>query len=482
MSLWEKFQSRTVVYGGTSALAVLLVAGILVFVVLLGTRYSLRWDLTQDQSHSLSAVTRTLLKEVDKPLTLTVFFPEGHPERARARELLELFTRQNPQVSLRFLDPDRDPVRADEAGYRRHGNVLLEIEGRKHLAETFTEEPMSEALRRVLQKESKKIYFLTGHGERSGPREHRGFKVAKKALENEGYKLADLNLLREGEVPKDAALVIIAAPQKDLLPNEVKALKEYLDRGGRLFILLEPFDNAGLKDFLAGYGVNLDNGMVFEYNQLTQDRAILSPIVTQYGPHRITQDFTLFTIFPGPRPLFLNKEVKTVTLLPLVTTSPSSWEKLGKDWQKDWQKDKKPLYDQKHDRKGPFTVAALVEPKTDKQPAKSDKKPAKPAEKPSEPKKSDKAPQAFLAVFGDADFAADEFFNQLGNGDLFLNTVNFLAAEEKQILIRKNDQKLEPLQLTGWQNLMIFFISVILLPLAMLAAGVSAYLRRRAQR
>jgi ABC-type uncharacterized transport system involved in gliding motility auxiliary subunit len=123
-----------------------------------------------------------------------------------------------------------------------------------------------------------------------------------------------------------------------------------------------------------------------------------------------------------------------------------------------------------------------VEPKMDKQPAKSDEKPAKPDKKPSEPEKSDKAPQAFLAVVGDADFAADEFFNQLGNGDLFLNTVNFLAAEEKQILIRKNDQKLEPLQLTGWQNLMIFFISVILLPLAMLAAGVSAYLRRRAQR
>ena len=482
MSLWEKFQSRTVVYGGTSALAIIIVGGILVFIVLLGTRYSLRWDLTRDQSQSLSAVSRSLLKEVNKPLTLTVFFPEGHPERPRAREILELYTRQNPQVSLRFFDPERDPVRADEAGYRRPGNVLLEFEGRKQLAETFTEEPISEALRRVLQKESKKIYFLTGHGERSDPREHRGFRVAKKALENEGYKLADLTLLMEGEVPKDAAVVTIVAPKKDLLPNEVKALKEYLGRGGRLFILLEPFDNAGLKDFLAGYGVNLDNGMVFEYNQLTQDRAILSPIVTRYGPHRITQDFTLFTIFPGPRPLFLNKEVKTVTLLPLVTTSPSSWEKLGEDWQKDWQKDKKPLYDQKLDKKGPFTVAALVEPKSDKQPAKSDAKPAKPDQKPSEPEKSVKASQAFLAVFGDADFAADEFFNQLGNGDLFLNTVNFLAAEEKQIIIRKTDQKLEPLQLTRWQILMIFFISVILLPLAMLAAGMSAYFRRRAQR
>ena len=82
-------------------------------------------------------------------------------------------------------------------------------------------------------------------------------------------------------------------------------------------------------------------------------------------------------------------------------------------------------------------------------------------------------------VFGDADFAADEFFNQLGNGDLFLNTVNFLAAEEKQIIIRKTG-KFEPLLLTGWTNLVVFVVSVILLPLTMLGAGVAAYLRRRA--
>jgi ABC-type uncharacterized transport system involved in gliding motility auxiliary subunit len=178
VSLWEKFQSRPVVYGGTSALAILLVAGILVFVVLLGNRYSLRWDLTRNQSQSLSAVSRTLLKEVNKPLTLTVFLPEANPERQRARETLELYTRQNPKISLQFLDPERDPMRANAAGFRRDGNVLLEYEGRKQLAETYSEEAVSEALRRLLQKQQKKIYFLSGHGERSGPQE-RGLRTGR---------------------------------------------------------------------------------------------------------------------------------------------------------------------------------------------------------------------------------------------------------------------------------------------------------------
>jgi len=394
---------------------------------------------------------------------MTVFYPDGAMERQRAREVLELYTRQNPKISYRFLDPDKDPIRADQAGYRRGGNVLLEYEGRRQLAEVPEEEQVSEALRRVLKKQRKKLYFLTGHGERTGPKQRRGFQVAKKALQSEGYKLADLNLLTEAKVPPDAAVVIIAAPQKALLSHEVTALQAYLKQGGRLFLLLEPFQNAGLKDFLSNYGVNLDDGTVLEL-KLTQDRAILKPIVTQYGPSRITQDFYLSTIFPKPRPLFLNKEIKTVTLQPLVTTSKASWEKFGQDW----QKDQKNLFDPKQDKKGPFTLAVLVEPKSAQKPPASEKSPA--------------VQPSYLAVFGDADFAANEFFNQLGNGDLFLNTVNFLAAEEKQIIIRKADKKVEPLLLSGWQTLIIFTISVILLPLIMLSAGVAAYLRRRARR
>jgi ABC-type uncharacterized transport system involved in gliding motility auxiliary subunit len=484
VSLWEKFRKRTVIYGGTSALAVLLVAGILIFIVLLGNSYSLRWDLTRYQSNSLSAVSRTLLKEVNKPLTMTVFLPEGHPERQQAREVLELYARRNPHIRIRFLDPIRNPVRADEAGYRRPGNVLLEYEGREQLAETAQEEPLTEALRKVLQKERKKIYFLTGHGERSGSQEHRGFKVAEKALETEGYEVADLNLLKEGEVPKGAAVVIIPAPKKDLLPNEVEALKGYLTQGGRVFILLEPFKDGGLKTFLAGYGINLDNGIIFELNQLTVDRAILSPIVTEYNPHRITENFSLITLFPGPRPLFLNKELKTVTLQPLVTTSGSSWEKLGQEWKKEGKKETQALYNPKQDKKGPFTLAAVaeLEPQSVRKPEKAEHNPVKTEQEKTAPPKSGAKEQAYLAVFGDADFAADEFFNQLGNGDLFLNTVNFLASEEQQILIRKPEKKFEPLLVTGWTNMLIFLISVVLLPLAMLTFGVAAYMRRRARR
>ena len=234
-------------------------------------------------------------------------------------------------------------MRAEAAGYRRYGNVLLEYEGRKQLAESYDEQSVSEALRKVMQKEQKKIYFLTGHGERTAPRERGGYKVAQKALQNEGYELGELNLIRDAEVPKDATVVIIAAPQKDLLPNEVDTLKKYLDRGGRMFLLLDPYHDGGLKPFLTGYGVNLDDGMVFEINQLTQDRAILSPIVTHYPSHRITQGFTSFTIFPFARPLFLNKDIKTATVLPWWKPLPPAGRKSATSGRRIGRKKKAPV-------------------------------------------------------------------------------------------------------------------------------------------
>ena len=216
----------------------------------------MRWDITREQTQSLSPVTKALLKEVTKPLTMTVFLPEGAGERQSAKEVLQLYVYHNPQISYRFVDPEREPLKAQEAGYRFAGNVLLDYQGRHQMADQADENAITNALRKVLKTERKKVYFLAGHGERDldDPKPG-GFQVAKRALDNEGYEVESLNLLSRGPVPQDAAVVIVAAPKKPLLSTEVQALKAYLEKGGRLLIMLEAFEDGGLKGFLAGYGV-----------------------------------------------------------------------------------------------------------------------------------------------------------------------------------------------------------------------------------
>ena len=109
-----------------------------------------------------------------------------------------------------------------------------------------------------------------------------------------------------------------------------------------------------------------------------------------------------------------------MALLPLATTTSTSYEKMGKDWMKSG----KLAFDPKTE-KGPFTLAAQAEIKLKRQGRNRPKRGQDQAGKmpPAPPEES----KTYLVVFGDVDFAAKAFFNLFGNGDLFLNTVNFLA-------------------------------------------------------
>jgi ABC-type uncharacterized transport system involved in gliding motility auxiliary subunit len=453
-----------------------LVAGILIFVNLLANRYFLRWDLTRDQSQSLTAVTKALLREVSKPLAMTVFYPEGQGDRQKAKEILQTYAYQNPSISFSFVDPDRNPLKAKEAGFRYPGNILIEYDGRRQMADRPEEGPISDTIRKLLKTEQKKVYFLAGHGERSVEDSRReGLLNARRALENEGYLVAALNLLNQPEVPKDAAVVVIAGPQQPLFSQEIKALQTYLEQGGRLLVMLEPFHDAGLKEFLGRYGIGLNEGIILDQNQVSAalGASAVMPIAIKYADHRITQDFTnVVTIYPLARPLLLKRDIPGISVIELAGSSPTSWEKTGKDFSKTGKLE----FDPKQDRQGPFTLAALADISLKPEETQGKKSAPSGEQKPAEGKKT------YLAAFGDVDFAANGYFNLSMNGDLFLNTVNFLAAEEQQIVIRKGDQKAQPLMLADWQYWVLFLVTMIFAPLIMVGAGISTYLKRRARR
>ncbi|AEB07931.1 GldG family protein [Desulfobacca acetoxidans] len=476
---------KKLLYGSGSAAAVLIVLAILVFLALLAERYPWRLDLTADKSQSLSIITKNKLAEVKEPLKLTAFLPEGQSDRQAAKEVLDSYQYQNRQLSVRIVDPERQPLEAQQAGYRQPGNVLLEYQGRRQLANAATEENLTNAIRKLLHPQSKKVYFLTGHGERGLKESERGnFHVARQSLTNEGIEVQDLNLLTQSQVPTDASVLILAGPVRPLFASEIKAIENYLQRGGRVLVLLEPYKDAGLEEFLTGYGLELDNRLILDDNQVSRalGASITMPLVIQYGNHRITQDFSnVVTIFPLARPLYLAKEPpQGVHLFPLANTTSTSWAIAGQERLKSGKAE----FNQQTDRKGPFTLAALVEKRLSaKAPGgkPESEKPGTAAEKPDTPNPAlEKI--AYLIVIGNTDFADSRYFNLSGNGDLFLNTVNFLAGEETQIAIRSEEKKAKPLILTGYQGWSLFLVCLVLIPLAVIIAGVNAYVRRRSRR
>ena len=353
---------RKFLYGSGSVASVIIVLAILVFLAFLADRYYWRWDVNADKSQSLTKITKNILADVKEPLKITAFLPEGQPDRQVGKELLDNYHYQNPLISINIVDPERYPLEAQQAGYRMPGNVLLEYQGHRQIANSPTEENLTDAIRKLLNPQNKKIFFLTGHGERGNKEsDKKGFFLAREALTKEGLEVLDLNLLTQTTVPADAAAVVLAGPEKPLFQNEIHALENYLNQGGRILLLLEPQKDAGLKEFMAAYGIVPDDRLILDDNQVSRalGASLTMPLVIQYGKHRITQDFSnVVTIFPLARPLFFPKEPpKSVNLIPLAITTKTSWAKQGQDWLKEGKAE----FDSQKDLKGPFTLAILAE-------------------------------------------------------------------------------------------------------------------------
>ena len=463
-------------YGSNTVISSVLFLGILVVVALIAERHPWRVDFSDSGDFSLTEQTRNILKSIDKPVAIKGFFATGAPEQAKAKDLLDTYKYNSDQLNYEFIDPDRQPEVANSYGIRTYGTVVVEGYGKKQPIQSLTEENLTNALLKLTREGQKKIYFLTGEGERSAkPGDKDGYSTVRAALQKENYAAADLNLLQQPKVPADASLVIIAGPRKPLMPEEIESLRAYVSGGGRLMVLLDPYQDGGLRDFLKSYGIELSDDVVIDKLSRVFGGSYLMPVVMEYGHHKITDKFEVATFYPEARSVVAAKEApRGVSVEVLASTSQNAWAERDLDAVKQGQV----AFDEKIDLPGPVPLAVIATIGKDrKQP------PANPSEpnQGSDGKDGTPKPGYVLAV-GNSSFVADSYFGLSGNADLFLNMVNFLGEEENLITIKPREKQGQPLILSQGQMDLVLGTSLIGVPLLVLLAGFTVYRIRRSQR
>ncbi|MFQ5342389.1 MAG: Gldg family protein, partial [Anaerolineae bacterium] len=211
-------------YGGNALVASLAFVGILAFINYLGAQYHRRFDLTETGQYSLSQQTKQILAGLTEPVQVTAFMAPGDQRAERVQNLLDEYKYLSDNVDYRFIDPDRQPALARQYGITSYGQLVFEQGDRKQETFGLDEQDITSAILKVSETEPRKVYFTTGHRERS-PEETgaNGYSVVRDALKRDNYEVEMLNLQTITDTfPSDAGAIIVAGPQVAFAAEEAQ--------------------------------------------------------------------------------------------------------------------------------------------------------------------------------------------------------------------------------------------------------------------
>jgi ABC-type uncharacterized transport system involved in gliding motility auxiliary subunit len=456
-SQWLK--ARQTKYAAYATVYILIVIAAVVIANVLADRYPKSYDATSNKRYSLSAQTAKIVRGLKSNATITYFnqstrFHDG-------KDLLDEYANLSPKVHVDYIDPDKDPQAAREAGIREFGTAVVQVGAKRDTAKSMTEEGITGSFIRDLKSNTRTVCFASGSGEHQlDDSDREGLSHFKDELTKDDYASKNIDLLQKAEVPSDCTTLVIAGPTRNYEQPEVDAIKKYVEDGGRALFMLDPplklgreeiADNDALTNLLQSWGVTMDKDLILDLNPIGQI-AGLGPqvaLVTDYGSQPIVDEMKgMATGFPLSRSIEIKSTDKT-SVEKLFDSSGSSLATSNLN---------SPAVDvnDPKNKKGPLTLAAAGTYNTGKENS-----------------------QGRFVVVGSSSWIANRFIGFNGNDDLAVNTINWLSSDEDLISIRPKEQEDRRITMTRAQLSWVRAISQFALPGVIVIAGVFVWWKRR---
>src|SRR5256884_1074600 len=253
-----------------------------------------RWDFSRDQKYALSDKTKRFLDTLKGKMRITVLFSPNTPITSDVQNLLTEYQYAGKgRIDVEQIDPERNLSRAKELfdkykvvtdesllvlDYDRRNKTVKASEmadvdqggtafGEGPRVAAFKgEQTITGAMIELVEGKKETLGYVTGHKEPALSEATSPITVLKTFIENENIKFQELNLLDLDAIPSDVNAVMIVGPQYDFSDREMKLLRDFWDKQGRILLLLDPAAKTPkLRGFLneLGVKVNDDRLMVF---------------------------------------------------------------------------------------------------------------------------------------------------------------------------------------------------------------------------
>lgn len=431
--------------------------------------WTARLDLTVDRLYTLSDQTRALCAELDTnaPPPIELVFFEDALLAKDVRLLIAAYAAACPRVAVRDASRKEPPAGAREL-YTTTATTVIAC--RAEICDPVgypSERNITAALLRLSSERVPRVFFLVGHGEVDlASQNDGGYSGLAALLRDQGFEVRALVGPATEEPPSEADVVIAAAPERDLLPEELVLLDRYLEGGGRLLALSEPgLDSNLYSDLLQRWGFDLEDGVVLDpaSSPLLEDPTPLNLLVHLFAPYNpVTRTLSRRTmvLMPSTRPVGLSRKPQPDDRLERVAFA-SERAVVDRNVTRALSSSDRALQGDANSG-GPPVVATGSYPREAAGPT-------------GEVAKT----EARIVVIGDRDFASNRLLDALYNRDLVLNAVRWLAADEARIAL--TDKAWTPNQdpLTLQQTVAYFYFLAFALPEALLLLGIYAWWRKQ---
>ena len=444
------FFSRTGRYGVNTVIMTAAFFGLVALVNYVAFENHVRSDTTATNQFSLAQRSRDLLDGLDRPISVTAYYPDQIPSiemltrQGKVETTLSEFARRSSNFTYQFIDPQKEADLARSQGVTAYETLAVSAVGTDIIdlvqptdgVYSRLEQDLYTALLVATETQRKKVYFLSGHGERDVTRQAEdGYLKIREGLEVDNYQVETLPWAPVDEdvvVPDDAALLVIAGPTGELPTAHLDALNYYMAgrypdgeprrEAARIIFLAEPDTHDTFRAFLAFWGVIVTNSYIrdVEGSQPNAPRTLRVGIYNPDAPPEI--------VAPRGRPLNVAfmpgtaaiepilEETNTRLPRPIAATTPSA--RLIDDIER-----VDPVDDDPQRVYFPAMYLDIIAPVGAAAPT-------------SRPPANE---IASMVVFGDSDFVSNRNVDRGSSAALFLNSANYLMGDYSLVSIRDRE-------------------------------------------
>ncbi|MBE5816180.1 MAG: hypothetical protein E7315_00485 [Clostridiales bacterium] len=480
LNIKESLSDKKFRYGGISTLLVAVLIVVVIVINLVISYVPLSVDTTANKYYTISSKTQGVLDKLKDTVHIYGLYEIGY-ENADVVRLLERYDEAsdkieyktvdpvvNPQFTIDFMEDKNSPDTRAYAtnvivSYGDRFKVLTEAEdlyrhtydesGEIAASTLNVEQAVTNAIVSVTAQKNYTITMLSGHGEMRLPEDYED-KLEKTYF----YDLEWCDLKNDGFIPAETDILIVNQPMYDLMDDEKEEIMKYLQGyGDAIFIMgRATADTPNFDEVMNYYGIRLGKEVIYEEDSSMWFQ-VKNAIMPEYKIHSATLDVFASEelMLVNAKPIKTNAVLKTgVTVTELCHTSDKSWASLKfKDAM---------MQKEDGDIDGPFAPIVGI---TDSGFSMSDST----------------AVETRLFVVNCAQFlvSGDVALNIYSNDDFFFSAISWVLNEDSLITIVP---KTNVVATHTMSNLALYVVSVIIgivIPVGILATGLTVYLKRR---